>query len=312
MKNILLLLVACFFAFTGQAQNKKKQDIEAIMAMCGCYEITFNFAETFAPDKAYEFHENYRSGGLEYVFPVEQGKDKIVLQHLLIVGDTMIIKHWRQDWIFENSDFYFYDMDNSWIYNKKPAQAVKGQWTQKVFQVDDSPRYEGSASWVHVDGKHFWENTADAPLPRREHTKRDDYNVMVRKNRHEIKPFGWVHEQDNDKVIRSESGDQLLAQEKGMNTYKKVESSKCKVAKDWWSRTSVYWADVRFVWDELFASKKEISLKRKVGDELLFMKLFALQDMMLSGSYDSEESKTKIRLTIQEYLNSDQKLASSK
>ena len=29
----------------------------------------------------------------------------------------------------------------------------------KIFQVDDSPRYEGTASWVHVDGKSYWENT---------------------------------------------------------------------------------------------------------------------------------------------------------
>ena len=27
---------------------------------------------------------------------------------------------------------------------------VRGQWTQKVYQVDDSPRYEGSSTWVHL------------------------------------------------------------------------------------------------------------------------------------------------------------------
>src|SRR3546814_951309 len=42
------------------------------------------------------------------------------------------------------------------------------------------------------------------PLPRREYTKRDDYNVLIGINRHTITPNGWTHEQFNTKVLRSE------------------------------------------------------------------------------------------------------------
>ena len=280
--------------------------------MYGCYEITFNFAETFAPDKDYEFHENYRSGGIEYVFPVEETKDKIVLQHLLIIGDSMIIKHWRQDWLYENTDFYTYHKDNTWNYEAKSPDQVKGQWTQKVYQVDDGPRYEGTGTWVHVDGRHFWESTSFAPLPRREFSKRSDYNVVLRRNNHEITDYGWLHEQDNDKIIRSEDGDQLLASEKGYNTYEEIDESKCALAKTWWEENKVYWADVRAVWDELFASKETVSITKKIDDKVLFMKLFALEDEMLDGTYDSEESKAKIKATIQEYLKSGQTLVSAK
>lgn len=90
----------------------------------------------------------------------------------------MIIKHWRQDWLYENTDLYSFDKGTSWKYKKLDKKAVKGQWTQKVYQVDDSPRYEGSSTWVHVDGKDYWANVADAPLPRREQTHRNDYNVL--------------------------------------------------------------------------------------------------------------------------------------
>lgn len=313
MKTLLIAFIACLITFASQAQSKKKQDIKAIKSMCGCYEVAFNFAETFAPDKEYEFHANYRSGALEYVFPIEETKDKIVLQHLLVIGDTMIIKHWRQDWVYENTDLYTYDKDNSWSYKNLPEQQVKGQWTQKVLQVDDGPRYEGSSSWVHVDGRHYWENTADAPLPRREFSKRDDYNVMVRRNRQEITADGWIHEQDNDKVLRSATGDKLLAQEKGMNTYKKVNESKCQVAKEWWEENKSYWADVRAVWDELFASKQTVTIRSKVDDQVLFMKLFALEGELLSKKpYDSTSAKNKIRATIQEYVESGQDLVSLK
>ncbi|UXP33678.1 hypothetical protein N6H18_06890 [Reichenbachiella agarivorans] len=309
MKQIIGLLLA-LITVSATAQNKKKQDIEAINAMCGCYEVVFNFAETFSPNKEYKFYDNYKTGALEYVIPVENGKDKIVLQHLLVIGDTMIIKHWRQDWLYENTDLYEYDKNSTWKYTSLAPKSVTGQWTQKVYQVDDSPRYEGSATWVHYDGKHYWENTADAPLPRRDHTKRSDYNVMVRTNRQEITSYGWLHEQDNDKVQREDDGETLIAQEKGWNTYTKVEDSKCQVAQQWWNSNQVYWADVRTVWDELFATKKDIALNMKVGDQVLFSRLFGLEkEMMAADVYDSELAKTKIREAIQLHLKSDQLLS---
>lgn len=308
MKKASILMMVCLMAFAAQAQKKKKiQDIKAIKDMCGCYEVEFNFAETFSPDKDYEYHDNYRSGGLEYIFPVSESNDKIVLQHLLIVGDTMIIKHWRQDWLYENTDLYTYDKDNTWKYQELDKSGVKGQWTQKVYQVDDGPRYEGSASWVHIDGKSYWESVADAPLPRREFSKRDDYNVMVRENRHEITKYGWLHEQDNQKVLRAQE-DELLAWEKGWNTYKKTEYSKCNVAKEWWDEHEAYWADVRIVWDELFASKSTVKIKKKVDDKVLFMQLFALQDELKGSNYDSKNAQPEIKATIQKYLDSDQRL----
>ncbi|MEQ6121239.1 DUF6607 family protein [Reichenbachiella sp. MALMAid0571] len=306
----LFTMVFVVASFAAIAQKKKqKQDIEAIKSMCGCYEVSFNFAETFSPNKDYEFYDNYSTGALEYVLPVEEENDKIVLQHLLIVGKSMIIKHWRQDWLYENTDFMVYDKDSNWKYVSKDAKEVKGQWTQKVYQVDDSPRYEGSATWVHFDGKHYWENTADAPLPRRDRTKRSDYNVMTRTNRQEITDYGWLHEQDNDKVLRT-SSDSLIAQEKGWNTYTKVDNSKCKAAKDWWTRNHQYWADVRTVWDELFSLKKDLALNIKVEDEMLFQRLFKLGDEYSDTTdYNSGQVKTAIREIIQKHIANDIQVA---
>lgn len=309
MKKVSLLLLLAVFVMSAQAQKKKKEsDIQAIKDMCGCYEVEFNFAETFSPIKDYEFHDNYRSGALEYVFPVEESKDKIVLQHLLVIGDTMIIKHWRQDWIFENTDLYSFHKDNTWKYQELDKSDVKGQWTQKVYQVDDGPRYEGTATWVHVDGKSYWEAKSDAPLPRREFSKRDDYNVMARENRHEITEYGWLHEQDNQKVLREDGEDKVLAWEKGWNTYTKTEDDKCSVAKEWWDEHQAYWADVRTVWDELFASKQTVKIKKKVDDKVLFMQLFDLQDELKSSNYDSKKAQAEVKTVIQKYLDSEQKL----
>jgi hypothetical protein len=279
-KLALLALISLTTSINGFAQNKKKQDAAAIKKMCGCFEVTFNFAETFnySEDSLYKPSETKVDKGLEWAQLIEDDKNKISIQHLLQVGppnSPYIVKHWRQDWLYENTDFYMFNGDNTWNFVTKPKAEVKGQWTQKVYQVDDSPRYEGSGTWVHVDGKNYWENTTDAPLPRREYTKRSDYNVTTRGNRHEITSTGWVHDQDNSKVIR-EAGkaDVILAKEKGYNTYVKVADSKCKAAADWWTENQDKWALVRNKWDAVYNRNTNLSLEEKVGNKPLYKFLF--------------------------------------
>lgn len=279
----LILLQFLFFVITSTviAKEKKEKDKEAIKNICGCFEVSFNFAETFeySKDTAYTSSSIKHDKGLEWVELVEDSDNKIVMQHLLIVGspeNQYVIKHWRQDWLYENRDLYMYNMNNSWSYNKFKKKHVKGQWTQKVFQVDDSPRYEGSASWVHVDGKSFWENTTDAPLPRREYTKRNDYNVLVRTNKHEITKSGWIHDQDNNKIIREMyKKDVLLAQEKGFNNYIRVDNKRCIAAQDYWLKNKVNWKIVRSQWDDIFADNKDLKLKTAVNNKSLYMYLFS-------------------------------------
>ncbi len=297
-----LLIPFLLISAVVKAQDPVNTDHQAILSMCGCYEVTFNFAETFAADPDYTFYPNYRSGGLEYVFPVVAEQDRIILQHLLIVGDTMIIKHWRQDWLFENTDLYTFDMDNTWQYNSRIPANVSGQWSQSVYQVDDSPRYAATGTWIHADGRSYWEATADAPLPRREFSKRSDYNVMTRRNRHELTSEGWVHEQDNDKVIRTEEGDRLLAREKGWNTYVRTTPSRCQVAADWWSDNQEYWSNVRFVWDELFAGKQTIQLQKQIDGLPLFIQLFTLQEEAKQQTWTNEFQRDRIRSVIGKYL----------
>ncbi len=282
MKRLTLLSIFLLaFILNVNAQNKKNQDQKAIKSMCGCYEVSFNFAETFqySNDSTYKASAVKHDTGLEWVELLEDSENKIVMQHLLIVGKPEkqhVIKHWRQDWLFENTNLYTYNADNKWNYVSLPKSQVKGQWTQKVFQVDDSPRYEGSATWIHADGKSYWENTTDAPLPRREYTKRHDYNVTVRTNKHEITKYGWIHDQDNGKVIRTTGKDDVvLAQEKGLNTYTKVDDSKCKSAQDWWKTNNQNWKLVRNKWDEVFNRKTDLILEEKVDEKPLYSILFS-------------------------------------
>ena len=270
---IIILLLVLPIILNAQ----KKQDIEAIKEMCGCFEIDFKFSETFqySNDSNYSKSKNYNAKALEYAKLIKDEKGHISIQHLLVMGDY-VIKHWRQDWIYQNKDLLKYDGNNNWKYISKNKKDVKGQWTQKVFQVDDSPRYEGSATWVHADGKSYWENSSYAPLPRREYTKRNDYNVMIRGNRHEITKYGWVHDQDNFKVVKdSESNSEvIIASEKGLNTYTRVDESKCKEAINWWDENNEKWSLVLEKWNSIYSKKDDISLRRSVENKPLFSFLF--------------------------------------
>ena len=281
MRLIFINTLLIFITFSVNGQSKLKKDLSSIKQMCGCFEVTFEFSETFiySKDTLYKPSKNKIDRGLEWAELVVDEKDKISIQHILQVGppsDLYIVKHWRQDWLYQNQEFYFYDGDNNWKYNKVSKEDVKGQWTQKVFQVDDSPRYEGSGSWVHIDGKSFWESTADAPLPRRELSVRNDYNILKRGNRHEITNFGWVHDQNNKKVIRKIGEDDfVIASEKGYNTYKRVDNKRCQGASDWWQKNKEKWAVVRSQWDDIFSRNQLLSLKKQIDDKPLFIYLFA-------------------------------------
>src|SRR5690606_19148438 len=118
----------------------------------------------------------------------------------------------------------------------------------------------GTGRWNHRYGVSTW--TSDRswrPLPRREYTKRDDYNAMNVENRHTIVPGGWTHEQDNTKVVRRADGgtERTIAREFGFNDYQKDTDVDFSPAYDYWNATQDYWAKVRARWEIGRASCRE-------------------------------------------------------
>jgi hypothetical protein len=100
-KNYILLSILHLRNQRIMHNLKFEQDRLAIKSLAGYYKVTFNYAETFAPDTAYKFHPRYHSWGYEWAIVVEDSPKKIAIQHLLVVGDSMVIKHWREDWVYE-------------------------------------------------------------------------------------------------------------------------------------------------------------------------------------------------------------------
>ena len=67
LKQVIYLLTLFTFLSTS-SQSKKKKDKQSIMEMCGCFEVSFNFAETFRANDNdnYISSNNYSTGGLEW------------------------------------------------------------------------------------------------------------------------------------------------------------------------------------------------------------------------------------------------------
>ena len=49
--------------------------------------------------------KNYNAKAIEYAKLIKDEKGHISIQHLLVM-DNYVIKHWRQDWIYENRNFF--------------------------------------------------------------------------------------------------------------------------------------------------------------------------------------------------------------
>jgi hypothetical protein len=297
----------------AQGAGDFERDRKAILAMAGEYAVQFRFDETVALKPGYELHAPHRSGGNEFVALVEDSGKCIVLQHVLVDGQGNVVKHWRQDWEFQQALLWSYAGDYAWQRRELNADAVRGSWTQTVWQVDDSPRYAGIGRWSHERGVSAWTSEPTwRPLPRREHTTRSDYDVLVTVNRHTITPAGWVHEQFSDKLDRQgRPGEQVLAREIGVNQYRRISGYDFKAGRDYWMRTRNYWAEVRAVWAELLERNARVGLHQKVAEKTHHEALFDQAEALAGKAMTPAELRAAVNAALAPFLVLPQGLAAA-
>ena len=276
--------------------NKFEKDRQAILAMQGRYRVNFDFMETMGFVAEYQPQRPYQSWGTEFVIAIEDRDDFISLQHIMVmyfeledgsVSEPIVVKHWRQDWQYQDASLHTYSGNDTW--NKKFVSwsQRKGTWSQAVYQVDDSPRYQGFGAWKHYDGFSSWtSNETWRPLPRREATTRDDYDVMIGTNIQTITPDGWVHEQNNKKVVLAETN-AVLAKEIGLARYQRIIEFDWQAGDSFWKNTEPFWREVRSQWDRKLNKSQTFELIKTVDNQNLFMRLFALSNAYEEGSTEA-------------------------
>jgi len=281
--------VMLLFAVAGTASAQPTdiaRDHASILAMQGEYTVDFAFDETVLLKPGYERAPAMRSAGNEVVIVVEDSPQRIVLQHLLVDAKSgHVTKHWRQDWVYEARNRFEFSADQTWQVHTIPAAINQGAWTQCVYEVSDAPRYCGTGAWTYDNNVPTW--TSDIswrPLPRREYTKRSDYNALAVVNRHTLTPNGWTHEQFNTKVQRNADGSQVeIAREFGFNDYLRTTEVDFSPARDYWKGTAGYWARVRQRWDGFLTQAPGVHLKTKIDGMAMIIPLFTQADDIQSG-----------------------------
>ncbi len=312
MKNIKILVLTLFASFTTLAAQAPQSEQDAIRAMQGCYAVQFHFVETFVTEPAYPVRsKEYLEYALEWVELDQDSGDEIALQHVLVTPDG-VQKHWRQEWSYQPSKLLEFQGNSTWKTNFLEAVATQGMWAQRVYQVDDSPRYECAAPWVQYtspkgEKKSYWECEANAPLPRREFSQRSDYQILKRRNRHEIVAKGWTHEQDNSKMKFANATDiqsllSEIAREKGEDTYTKVDDARCASAKQYWSKNKEIWHAIQDMWKHIQGHHPQFTLKGKLNGQTLWMALFNLADRAATTAMNTSQVKEQAHDLIHEYM----------
>ncbi len=296
----------------------RERDRRAILAMAGGFRTTFDFIETVGFTPEFEPDRPYQSWATEYVYVLEDREDFVSLQHLIVmlyvdrdgnVQGPFVQKHWRQDWTYEDTDLHVYAGHGRWERRTVPAEEAAGRWSQAVFQVDDSPRYEALGEWRHDGNYSAWTSeTTWRPLPRRESSVRDDYDVLAGINRHTITPFGWVQEEDNLKLKlgpdgKPADGTPYLSRELGVNRYDHIVNFDFSAGERYAERTAAFWADVRAVWAEIYATRDSFELVEEIDGQPLFAPLFEYAERLAAGeAYDARDGAAFARETILAYL----------
>ncbi|MFN3312387.1 MAG: DUF6607 family protein [Hyphomonas sp.] len=280
------------------------QDRAAILAMEGDYKVTFDFRETVPLAPGYEPKSPKLSGAYEVVRVIEDRSDFISLQHILAIdGDrTFPVKHWRQDWQYEPERVLVFIGGNTWTWRDVPEAARRGAWSQTVFQVDDAPRYGAVASWTHEAGLAEWTSPREwRPLPRRDMTTRDDYHAIDAMNRHVITPDGWVHEQDNTKLVLG-SVPTPLVREIGVNTYVRTSDFSVSVATDYWDATEDFWAEIRDEWAQIEGESRTFGLTLQGETEELYNPLLELAGRVAASEGNSAQLTQEGRAMLRQFV----------
>lgn len=304
---VALILQGC--VSTGQNVEVGKapdaRDREAILAMAGNYKVTFDFTETVAFQSGYKLKEPKVSGANEMVSVIVDQPGFISLQHLLVVGKDKkhVVKHWRQDWIYEPEFITEFVGFNQWRKRELSDAERVGKWAQVVYQVDDSIRYAGLAAWDHELGNAEWASAPSyRPLPRRDMTTREDYQAILASNRHAITPDGWVHEQDNSKVIIDKGVPTLLVREVGVNTYLKDAEFDFSAAQNYWQKTATYWEAVRTMWLDLERDYGQFGFGFQGETAPVYVPLMTLAGQVAEGDVALQDAIKQAKETIEQHV----------
>ena len=295
--------------------SKMERDQAAIRGLAGDFKASFDFLETLVFLHGGVPSQPYRSWGTERVLLIEDRPGLVELQHMLVMSfiDTkgeiqgpFVMKHWRQRWEFEADKIHAYKGHRVWENHLLPNDSSESRWVQTVYQVDDTPRYALVGEWQHHKTHSQWSSRAGyRPLPRRERSVRDDYNVLDGINRITVLPSGWVHEQDNLKRVLPAPSDasneaSVVARELGINRYQRITDFDFSAGDEYWEKAGPFWAKVRYAIDARIQKSPKMRIANRCNGSASYELFFAQASNFMTAE---DNDSTEVDEQIDEVLN---------
>jgi hypothetical protein len=285
-----------------------ERDRRAILAMAGSYRVNFDFLEIASFTGNGDRPRPYQSWGTEKVYVDIDEPRHISLVHILdmrVIGDdgkpseSMVTKHWRQDWHYEPAFVIEYQKDNRWVKRTLSAAERKGQWVQQVHQVDEAPRYGSLGRWEHNASFSSWISGDTArPLPRREWSVRKDYNLLRGTNRHTVVATGWTQEENNLKDTAGAGPSPYVGREYGVARYERLKTADFSAADSYYKATREFWTVVMDQWQQYWAASPELTLTAHSDQSGAFADLFELADRFAAGQLAAGQAPAQIRTVL--------------
>ena len=125
----------------ASAADAFARDRAAILALAGDYKVSFHFMESLGLTPDYQPARPYHSWATEHVRVIEDTGRFISLQHTLVMvfknpdgteSEPMVMKHWRQDWTYEDTDLHTFRGNDTWARRRPNAAEVAKAWSQAV------------------------------------------------------------------------------------------------------------------------------------------------------------------------------------
>lgn len=267
------------------------RDREAVLSLAGGFLVDYRFEETAALRPGVEVAPPYTASAVEWVVVAQDTGERVVLQHLLVMGEpTRVVKHWQQTWDYAPSSVLRYVDENVWENQPFLNQGQIGRWSRTVSEADGSPSYGSWGRWTHgeVTGSQWSASTAVlAPPPRREGLRRSAYQAVLVRDRVKVLDDGWLQQQALTKRFINDNTPGL-ARESGVVRYRRIDgeadqAEAFSAAARYWRNVGPFWAEARRAWDDSFADGGAVRLRGEVDGEPRWRRVFALAAELSEG-----------------------------
>lgn len=273
-----------------------ERDRRAILAIAGEYRANFDFLEIASYAPGVPRARPYQSWGTERIYVDQDRGTFISLLHILemriiqpdgSISPPMVQKHWREDWQYEPKQLIEFKGNGTWQRRTLSASERRGEWSQTVAQVDESPRYASLGRWEHTADFSTWiSRDTWRPLPRRE-SPRKDYQVLYGTNRVTVVPTGWLQEENNLKALlppHSATLGHYLSREYGVARYERLKDADFAAATVYFDRTKAFWDHVHEAYLGLFRDRQIVALHApKDRENGPHAQLFDYADQLAAG-----------------------------